>query len=283
MNRRSKEKLYFLVFRACGALVVLTLLTIIAYIVIGGWSVISWDFLTQPPKAANTEGGISTPLLGTLYLMAIVFAFAIPIGILSAVYLVEYQKSGNVRSLWRITVANLAGVPSIVYGLLGLGFFVYFLSFGPSLAAAGLTLGILVLPIVISASREAIQAVPQSVREASLALGATKWETVRYHVLPYSAPGILTGVILSLSRAAGETAPILLTGAAFYMAGRPDSLFSQFMALPYYIYSVATQTMSGMSGSPMVYGAALVLLALVMGMNIVAIIIRKRYRERYRW
>jgi phosphate transport system permease protein len=283
MNRQFKEKLYFTLFRACGALVVITLAVIIAYIVIGGWSALSWDFLTQPPKAANTEGGISTPLIGTLYLMAIVFVFAIPIGILSAVYLVEYQRSGNVRSLWRIIVANLAGVPSIVYGLLGLGLFVYFLGFGGSLIAAGLTLGVLVLPIVISASREAIQAVPPSVREASIALGATKWQTIQHHVLPYSMPGILTGVILSLSRAAGETAPILLTGAAFYMAGTPDSLFSKFTALPYYIYASATQTMSGMSGSPLVYGAALVLLALVMGMNIVAIIIRKRYRERYRW
>jgi phosphate transport system permease protein len=283
LNRRSKERLYFMVFRASAALVVLSLFTIVAYIVIGGWSVISWDFLTTPPKGANTAGGISTPLIGTLYLMAIVFTFAIPIGILSAVYLVEYQKSSQVRSVWRIIVANLAGVPSIVYGLLGLGLFVYFLNFGSSLLAAGLTLGVLVLPIVISASREAVQAIPQSVREASLALGATKWQTVRHHVLPYSAPGILTGVILSLSRAAGETAPILLTGAAFYMASTPDSLFSQFMALPYYIYAVATQTMSGMSGSPTVYGAALVLLALVMGMNIVAIVVRKKYREKYRW
>jgi phosphate transport system permease protein len=283
MKRQAKERAYFMVFRLCAALVVLTLLTIIAYIVVGGWSVISWDFLTTPPRGANTAGGISTPLIGTLYLMAIVFVFSIPIGILSAVYLVEYQSSGRVRSLWRIIVANLAGVPSIVYGLLGLGLFVYFLNFGYSLAAAGLTLGILVIPIVISASREAIQAVPPSVREASLALGATKWQTVRHHVLPYSAPGILTGVILSLSRAAGETAPILLTGAAFYMASAPDSIFSQFMALPYYIYAVATQTMSGMNGSPMVYGAALVLLALVMGLNIVAIIVRKKYREKYRW
>jgi phosphate transport system permease protein len=263
--------------------VVLALVTIIAYILIGGWAAINLDFLTQAPRSANTAGGILTPLLGTIYLMAIVAAFAIPIGVLSAVYLVEYQRSSRMRSIWRIVVANLAGVPSIVYGLLGLGLFVYFLEFGRSLIASGLTLGVLVLPIVIAASREAIQAVPPSVREASLALGATKWETVRHHVLPYAMPGILTGVILSLSRAAGETAPILLTGVAFYMSGPPTSLFSQFTALPYHIYAVATQTMSGMSGSPMVYGSALVLMALVIGMNIVAIVIRKRYREKYRW
>ncbi|MBI0583495.1 MAG: phosphate ABC transporter permease PstA [Methanomassiliicoccus sp.] len=283
MNRRQRESLYFTMFRACGALVVLALVVIIGYMLIGGAGAISWDFLTQPPKRSNTEGGILTPLVGTLYLMAITFVFAIPVGILSAVYLVEYQRPGRVSSFWRIVVANLAGVPSIVYGLLGLGLFVYALGFGRSLLASGLTLGVLVLPVVIAASREAIQAVPPSVRQAALALGATKWQTVRHHVLPYAMPGILTGVILSLSRAAGETAPILLTGVAFYMSGMPDSLFSQFMALPYHIYSVATQTVSGMSGSPMVYGSALVLLALVIGMNVVAIVIRKKYREKYRW
>ncbi len=283
MSRRSREKLYFALFRGCGALVVMALVTIIAYMLIGGIGAIDLDFLTEPPRASNTRGGIFTPLIGTLYLMGIVAAFAIPVGVLSAVYLVEYQKQGRMASFWRIVVANLAGVPSIVYGLLGLGLFVYFLGFGRSLLASGLTLGVLVLPIIIAAAREAIQAVPPSVREASLALGATKWQTVRHHVLPYAMPGILTGVILSLSRAAGETAPILLTGVAFYMSGTPGSVFSQFMALPYHIYAVATQTISGMSGNLMVYGSALALLALVIGMNIVAIVIRKRYREKYRW
>jgi len=283
MNRQAKQRLYFMLFRACGALVVLAMVTIVAYMVIDGLPAISLEFLTEPPRGGNTRGGILTPLVGTIYLMAIVLAFAIPVGVLSAVYLSEYQRSGRMASLWRVVVANLAGVPSIVYGLLGLGLFVTFLGFGRSLLASGLTLGVLVLPVVIAASREALQAVPSSVREASLALGATKWQTVRHHVLPYAMPGILTGVILSLSRAAGETAPILLTGAAFYMASMPDSPFSQFMALPYHIYAVATQTLAGMSGSPVVFGAALVLLALVMGMNIVAIVVRKKYRERYRW
>lgn len=283
MNRQLKQRIYFNIFRACGVLVILALAVIIAYMFIGGASVLNLDFFTEPPRAGNSSGGILTPLVGTLYLMIIVFIFAIPVGVLSAVYLTEYQKSGLAASFWRIVVSNLAGVPSIVYGLLGLGLFVTFLGLGRSLLASGLTLGVLVLPVVISASREALQAVPPSVREASLALGATQWQTIWYHVLPYAMPAILTGVILSLSRAAGETAPILLTGAAFYMSDLPDSIFSQFMALPFHIYAVATQTMGGMSGSPMVYASALVLLALIIGMNIVAIVVRKKFRKKYRW
>ena len=283
ISRNAKEKLYFNIFRACGALVVLTLVVIMAYMLMGSLPVLSLDFLTEPPRGANTRGGIVTPLVGTLCLMAIVFAFAIPIGVLSAVYLSEYQGKGWGARFWHIVVSNLAGVPSIVYGLLGLALFVTFAGLGRSLIASGLTLAILSLPIVISAAREALQAIPPSLREASLALGATKWQTSRHHVLPYALPGILTGVILALSRAAGETAPILLTGAAFYMPSMPDSIFSQFMALPYHIYAVATQTMAGMNGSPVVYGAAIALLMLVIGMNLVAIIVRKKYREKYRW
>lgn len=283
LSRSAKEKLYFGLFRACGALVVLTLVVIVAYMLVGSLPVLSLDFLTEPPRGANARGGILTPLVGTIYLMIIVFAFAIPIGVLSAVYLAEYQGKGRGARFWSIVVSNLAGVPSIVYGLLGLGLFVTFAGLGRSLIASGLTLAILALPIVISAAREAIQAIPPSLREASLALGATKWQTIQHHVLPYALPGILTGVILALSRAAGETAPILLTGAAFYMSSMPDSIFSQFMALPYHVYAVATQTMAGMNGSPVVYGAAIVLLLLVIGMNLIAIIVRKRYREKYRW
>jgi phosphate transport system permease protein len=283
ISRAAKEKLYFNLFRACGGLVVLTLVIIIAYMLMGSLPVLSLDFLTEPPKGANTRGGILTPLVGTIYLMIIVFAFAIPIGVLSAVYLSEYQGKGWASRFWRIVVSNLAGVPSIVYGLLGLALFVTFAGLGRNLIASGLTLAILALPIVISAAREAIQAIPPSLREASSALGATKWQTIQHHVLPYALPGILTGVILALSRAAGETAPILLTGAAFYMSSTPDSIFSQFMALPYHVYAVATQTMAGMNGSPAVYGAAIVLLMLVIGMNLIAIIVRKRYREKYRW
>ncbi len=283
MNRKLKEKVYFLSFRACGAIVVLALFIMLFYIVQGGIGSISIEFLTQFPRKGMTEGGIFPTIVGTVYLMVIVLAFSVPVGVLSAVYLVEYETNATFKRIWRIAVHNLAGVPSIVYGLLGLGLFVMALDFGFSLLAAGLTLGLLVMPMVIAASREAIQAVPKSVREASLALGATKWQTVRHHVLPYAMPGILTGIILSLSRAAGETAPILLTGAAYYMPGLPDSLFSQFMALPNHLYTMATQSSDLEVTRPIQYGTALVLLLLIVGMNLFAIILRKRYREKYRW
>lgn len=282
-SRNARERIYFTMFRLCGGLVVLTLLMIVSYMIAGSLPVLDLSFLTEPPRGANTRGGILTPMIGTIYLMAIVFVFAVPVGVLTSVYLSEYQRKGWTSWFWNMIISNLAGVPSIVYGLLGLALFVGFIGLGRSLLASGLTLGILALPIVISASREAIAAVPRSVREASIALGATKWQTIWHHVLPYALPGILTGVILAMSRAAGETAPILLTGAAFYMSSMPDSLFSQFMALPYHVYAVATQTMAGMNGSPAVYGAAIVLLMLVIGMNLIAIIVRKRYREKYRW
>lgn len=282
MNRHAKQSIYFGLFRFCGLLVIASLVILLGYIVSAGIGMLSIEFLTEAPRRGMTQGGIFTPLMGTLYLMVIVMAFSIPVGVFSAVYLVEYQKNRLFGSFLRIIIGNLAGVPSIVYGLLGLGLFVYFLNFGFSLIAAGLTLGILVLPIVISASREAILAVPPSVREASLALGATKWQTVRHHVLPYAMPGILTGIILSISRAAGETAPILVTGAAFYLPELPDSLFSEFMALPFHIYAVATQTNTGLTGG-MIYGSALVLIMLVVGMNLVAIYIRKKYRAKYKW
>lgn len=283
MNRKLKQKIYFTLFRACGAVVLITLAVFLFYIIKGGIGVIDLEFLTQFPENRMREGGIFPAIMGTFYLMLVVLCFSIPVGVLSAVYMVEYQPNRLFSKIWRVAVHNLAGVPSIVYGLLGVGLFVMMLDFGLSIISAGLTLGLLVLPIIIAASREAIQAVPQSVRDASLALGATKWQTIRHHVLPYSLPGIMTGVILSLSRAAGETAPILLTGAAFYMSGLPDSLFSQFMALPYHVWAMATQSSDLAATRPIQYGTALVLLALVIGMNVVAIVIRKKYREKYRW
>ncbi len=282
MRRRTKEALFFSLFRICAGIVVGVLAIIIAYILIGGWSVLSLDLFLQPPRAGMTQGGVSTPLVGTLYLMLIVLAFSVPIGVLSAVYIVEYLRSRLFQRVYRVVLGNLAGVPSIVYGLLGLGLFVLYLNFGFSLLAAGLTLGILVLPIVITASREAIQAVPQSVREASLALGATKWQTIRHHVIPYSAAGIFTGIILSLSRAAGETAPIIMTGAAYYMARYPGTVFDSFMALPYHVFVLSSQT-TGAKASVMAFGAAIVLLIIVIGMNVGAVALRSRYRKRYRW
>lgn len=283
MNRRLKEKLYFSLFRACGALVVIALGILLVYIIIGGIGTISLEFLTEFPKKGMTEGGIFPAIVGTIYLCIIVILFSVPVGVFSAIYFVEYERNNLFKKILRVVVHNLAGVPSIVYGLLGLGLFVMALDFGFSLIAAGLTVGLLVLPLIISATREALLAVPNSVREASIALGATKWQTIRYHVVPYAMSGILTGIILSLSRAAGETAPILMTGAAYYMRHLPDSIFSQFMALPFHLYTVATQSSDLMATRPIQYGTAFVLLMLVIGMNLMAILLRKKFRKKYRW
>ncbi len=323
MDRKLKEKLLFLLFRLCALVVVATLAVLVGYVVINGIGVISWSFLTEFPRQGFTAGGIFPAIMGTLYLIALVLVIAVPIGVLTAVYVSEYsdqplidfekvrprlrrlavtlhlrknaepkrpakakklRKRGSQRLFYRIlriVITNLAGVPSIVYGLLGFGMLVIFFNLGMSLIASAITLAFLVLPLVITASRETIEAVPYSVREASLALGATKWQTIRSHVLPYSIPGILTGVILSISRAAGETAPILLTGALVLKQTLPDSIFSSYMALPYQLYALATQYSD--ATRPMQYGSALVLLLMVVGLNLVAIIIRNKYRKKYRW
>ena len=282
MNRRTKERLFFLLFRGCALVVGLALLIILGYIVALGIGHISWDFLTQFPRRGFTEGGIFPAIVGTLYLMALVMLIAVPIGVLTAVYISEYQGNSRLANWLRVAVNNLAGVPSIVYGLLGLGMLVIFFDWGFSLMASAMTLAFLVLPLVITASREAIQAVPSSLREASLALGTTKWQTIRHHVLPYSTPGILTGIILSLSRAAGETAPILLTGAFFLKQTLPADIWDTFMAMPFTLYALATQTVAEKT-QDFQYGTALVLLIMVVLMNLAAIFIRDRYREKYKW
>jgi phosphate transport system permease protein len=282
MRRRTKERLFFLLFRGCGLVVALALLIIVGNIVLLGIGTISWEFLTQFPKRNFTEGGIFPAIVGTLYLMALVMVIAVPIGIFTAVYVSEYQGKSRFANWLRVAVNNLAGVPSIVYGLLGLGMLVLFFGWGFSLIASAVTLAFLVLPLVITASREAIQAVPSSLREASLALGTTKWQTIRHHVLPYSLPGILTGVILSLSRAAGETAPILLTGVVLTKSILPQDIWDTFMAMPFQLYALATQTVFEKT-QDFQYGTALVLLVMVVLMNLVAIFIRNKYREKYKW
>jgi phosphate transport system permease protein len=284
MNRNMKETIFFLLFRGAALIVGMALAVLIGYIVINGISGISWNFLTQMPSRAGMQGGILPAIVGSFLLMLLVIAFAVPIGVLSAVYLVEYEKSHMVGRIYRMAVLNLAGVPSVVYGLLGLGLFIYMIGIGSgSLLAGGLTLGVMCLPLIITASREAIKAVPSTVREASLALGATKWQTVRHHVLPYSLSGIMTGVILALSRAAGETAPIMLTGVAFLLQRLPSSVNDSFMALPYHIYFMATQASNIEAARPIAYATALVLIILVIGMNLFAIALRKKYRDKYRW
>jgi len=283
MDRRIIEFVVNFFMRAITYSIVLVVAYIIIDIVYNGLPAISWEFLTSQPRKSGAEGGILPAIVGTLCLVFGTIAVALPLGIASAVYLTEYAKQGRFTRMVRSAIVTLAGVPSIVFGLFGLGFFVLFLGFGASILAGSLTLACMILPTIIVSSEETLLAVPQSLREGSLALGATKWETIRKNVLPYSIPGILTGAILGIGRAAGETAPILLTVAAFYLPRLPKSVFDQVMALPYHLYVLATQHPDADTVRPMQYGTALVLLVLVLGVSLIAIILRSHFRRRCRW
>lgn len=248
-----------------------------------GLPVISWEFLSGLPRRSGSEGGILPAILGTVYLTAGTIVIALPLGVGSAIYLSEYAGQSRFSETVRLAIITLAGVPSIVYGLFGLGLFVLFFRLGTSILAGSLTLACMILPTIIVASEEALRTVPRGFREASLALGATKWETIRTNVLPYSLSGMITGSILAIGRAAGETAPILLTVAAFFLPKLPNSIFDQVMALPYHLYILATQHPDTEKVLPMQYGTALVLLLLVLGINFGAILVRIYFRKKYRW
>ncbi len=278
--RKAKEFVGFMILRLATFLILFSLFTILYFISIRGIKVINWQFLTQMPCEGMTSGGIFPAILGTFYLTLCAICFSLPLGVVAAIYLVEYARQGRLVRIIRIGINNLAGVPSIVFGLFGLAIFVKYFGFGVSILSGGLTLGILILPTIIRASEEAISAVPESFREASLALGATKWQTICRIVLPNAISGILTGSILGIGRAAGETAPILFTAVTFYSAKLPTSIFSEVQALPYHIYALMTEGTHPETQVPIAYGTALVLLFLVLSIDLVAIIIRKRARRR---
>jgi phosphate transport system permease protein len=281
LNRLLSEKIAFFLLRAAGFVVILPVVIVVYLLVSRGYSAISWDFFTQMPRDGMTKGGILSPIVGTLYLMGTTTAIALPLGILSAVYISEYARPGLLLRLIRLAIVNLAGVPSIVYGLFGYGVFVLLLIKVECILAGALTLAIMTLPVIIVATEEALNSVPQGFREASLALGATRWQTVRKVVLPSALPGIITGGILGISRAAGETAPILFTVAAFYMPRLPDSVFDKAMALPYHLFIMSTQVPN--APLRMQWGTALTLLLIVLGMNLVASVIRGYYRRKRTW
>jgi len=260
------------------AIVVAPVIIIILQIIANGGGAISWDFLTQPPTQAGKAGGIFPAILGTFYLMLGTIIVALPLGVLAGVYLSEYARNNWFTRTVNMAIVNLAGVPSIVYGLFGLGIFVLAFHFGMSLLSASLTLACQALAMTVTTSREAILAVPREYREGSLAVGATKWQTIRRIVLPQAMPGIITGAVLAMSRAAGETAPILVVGAAFFLPALPQSPFDQFMALPYHLYTVAAH-IPGMPKTT-IWGVALVLLVVVLSFNVLATIIRLRARKR---
>ncbi|MDD5496129.1 MAG: phosphate ABC transporter permease PstA [Candidatus Omnitrophica bacterium] len=280
-NPYRTQRIAFSFLFLATLLIVVPVGLIVVIIIQKGLPAINWQFLTDIPRQGMRAGGIFPAIVGTVYLVSGAIIFALPIGLLAAIYLSEYSKDNMLTRLIKLAIVNLAGVPSVVYGLFGLALFVVFFKFGASILSGSLTLGIMILPLIITASREAIESVPYSFREVSLSLGASKWQTIRHIVLPNAIPGILTGTILGLGRAAGETAPILFTVAAFYLPRLPKSIFDQAMALPYHLYVISTQVPN--VDEKIRYGTALVLLALVLSMNLIAVVIRYKFRKRKKW
>ena len=279
-RRKLSQFIMFGFFRMSAAINGIALLIIFYFLVARGWRAITWTFLTQPPMDSMTKGGILPCIIGTVCLSLGAIIAALPIGVASAIYLNEYAFQGRALRIIRLGINNLAGVPSVVFGLFGLAFFVVYLKMGVSILAGALTLGVLTLPVIIGATEEALRAVPETYREASLGLGATKWQTIYRVVLPTALPGILTGGILGLSRAAGETAPIMFTAAVFFTPSLPSSIFDEIMALPYHIYVLATAGTEIEATRHLQYGTALVLIVLVLGLNLMAIIYRARLQKR---
>jgi len=279
--RQQKQHLGFSLLTLMAVATVLPILGVVIYIILLGTPAINWEFISGFPREGMRAGGILPAIVGTFYLTLGTAIFAVPLGISAAIYLSEYAPDNRATRLIRIAIINLAGIPSVVYGLFGLGLFVLFLDFGTSILAGSLTLSIMTLPVIISTAEEALRAVPGAFRTVSISVGATKWQTIRRIVLPQALPGILTGVILGLERAAGETAPILFTVAAFFLPRLPNSPLDATMALPYHLYVISTQV----PGMPIKiqYGTALVLLVFVLSMNLIATTIRSRARAKRQW
>ena len=277
----TQQKIAFALLGLASAIVIVPVIVIFGILIQKGLPAINWQFLSTMPRMGMRAGGIFPAIMGTLYLVSGTIIVALPLGVLAAIYLVEYARKNFLTRMIEVAIVNLAGVPSVVYGLFGMGLFVIYLKLGVSIIAGALTLAIMILPVIITSSKEALQSVPRSFREASLALGVSKWETIRCVVLPNALPGILTGTILGISRAAGETAPILFTVAAFYLPRLPKSIFDQCMALPYHLYVLSTQVPNVKPA--LQYGTALVLVGMVFLLNLVAIIVRARIRSKKQW
>ncbi|NOU18553.1 MAG: phosphate ABC transporter permease PstA [Bacteroidales bacterium] len=279
-SKRLSERIAFGVFRVMSLLVVGFLFVILGFIVIKGISVISWDFITKMPEDGMTKGGIYPAIIGTLYLIAGSMLFSFPIGVLSGIYINEYASNGWVVKFIRLMTNNLAGIPSIVFGLFGMSLFVNALGFGDSIIAGSLTLGLMTLPVVIRTTEEALKSVDNSFRHGSYALGASKLQTIRRVTLPIAYPNIITGLILSIGRVSGETAPILFTVAAYFLPKLPHSMFDQVMALPYHLYVLATSGTNIEESRPMAYGTALVLIMIVLFLNLMANALRRYFSKK---
>ena len=277
--KRNGEKIFKKAISVIGALTILPIFVILIFVTLKGITGINFEFLFGMPTDGMRSGGIFPAIIGSIYLTLGTILFSVPFGIFTGVYLVEYAKDTKLTRFINLTIINLAGIPSIIYGLFGMALFVIFLNFGSSILSGSLTLGIMCLPVIIAAVREALLSVPNNLREASLALGATKWETIYKVVLPAASPGILTGIILSISRASGETAPIMFTAAAFYFPFLPTGIFDQVMALPYHLFVISTQV-PNMPLSNM-YGTLLVLVVITIGFNLIGAFLRNRFKNKY--
>jgi len=281
-RKRLSQEVIFWVIRFLSLSVALILIIILAFIVIRGISAISWDFLTKMPEDGMMKGGIYPAIIGTLCLVTGSMVFAFPVGVLAGIYNIEYAKNPYVKNFFRIMTGNLAAIPSIVFGLFGMSLFVNKLGFGDSIIAGSLTLGIMVLPIIIRTTEESLRAVNNDFRHASLALGASKWQTTRKVVLPVALPNILTGLVLSIGRVSGETAPILFTVAAYFLPKLPSHLTDQVMALPYHLYVITTSGTNIEEARPIAYGTALVLITIVLLMNLLANALRRYFNKKYK-
>lgn len=276
--KKNGEKIFENIIKAIGIISILPVFLIIGYIIYKGIPAISWEFLTEMPRNGMREGGIFPAIIGTIYLTIGTIVVSVPFGIFTGIYLVEYAKDNLLTRIINLTIINLAGIPSIIYGLFGMALFVIFLGFGVSIISGSLTLGIMCLPVIITSTRESLLAIPNHLREASLALGATKWETITKVVLPAALPGILTGVILSISRAAGETAPIMFTAVAFYLPFLPETPWDQVMALPYHLYVISTQV----PNMPVSYmnGTLFILVVITISFNLIGAVIRQKFNNK---
>ena len=275
------QKIAFLLMKLSVVLTILILVLIVGDIFIKGYPVINAGFITGMPVNRMTEGGILPCIIGTVELIVLSLLFAVPLGIIAAIYLTEYATDGKSKKIIEQAVNNLAGTPSVIFGLFGMALFIKYLGLPMSLLTASLTMGLLIMPVIIRTAQEALLAVPKEYKEASHALGATKWETIRRVVLPSAYSGIVTGIVISIGRAAGETAPILFTGAVYYYPKLPDSVFSPFMALSYHLYVMATESIDIELTRSIQYGTALVLLVIVFTMNLTAFGIRRHYKRKY--
>lgn len=280
MSKKNKEIFAFWIFRILSILVIGILVWILQFIFVRGWHMLSWEFLTEMPKDGMTKGGIYPAIIGTLYLIGGSMIFAFPIGVLAGIYIHEYTKDSWYKRFIKLMTNNLAGIPSIVFGLFGMSLFVNTMNFGDSILAGSLTLGLLALPVVIRITEEALIAVNDSFRHGSLALGASKLQTIRRVVIPIALPNILTGLILSIGRVSGETAPILFTVAAYFLPKLPDSIFDQVMALPYHLYVISTSGTKIEESRDMAYGTALVLVLLVLILNLIANMLRRYFSNK---